>query len=105
MKKIKMEHDNLAKAKQAIQKLAWKKFPARELWIKNDNTFIAYDFEKTQDNSTKLYITDGNYNDNEVRYTTNYTIYVENNNDNYISRLCDSFIEAGYECFATELRV
>jgi hypothetical protein len=103
---MKMEYDNLAKAKQAIQKLAWKKFPARELWIKNDNTFIAYDFEKIIDDRFKIYITDGNYNNETVNYSTNYTIHVENNDrENYIDRLCESFIEAGYECFATELRV
>lgn len=85
------------KAKKYIQSIAWEKFPARELWYRNDNFFWAFDIQ-----DEKIISTEGQYENGDVTFQT--FIYNYNNEDD-IQSLVDQKLEEGFSCFAIELSV
>lgn len=82
-----------------IQSQAWTKFPARELWIKDDKQFWAYDYN-IDDNTVTF--TSGEYDIGNFVYNTT-VIKFYGNIDMYIDSRCDSKDKAGYKCFASQL--
>jgi hypothetical protein len=85
------------RAKEYLKKHAWEKFPARELWIKRNNRFWAFDIR-----GDNIYSTEGVYINGNLSYVTDVinSTYIENEVESLIS----FFINEGYTCFAMELR-
>lgn len=85
--------------KRIIQNMAWKDFPARELWLRDgDLNFWAFDYE-----NCGVSITHGKYVDKDIiMYQT--TNHPNNGNiDETIKQMTDDKFEEGYRCFAIQL--
>lgn len=80
-----------------IQHKACEKFPAQELWIKDDNQFWAYKVD-----GNDIYTTSGCYENKKLRYRT-VALKLYGNVDSFVSKLCHDKTEFGYHCFAIQM--
>jgi hypothetical protein len=84
-------------AKKYIQSVAWNRFPAQELWIRQDNSFWAFDIEDDH-----VVFTEGIYRDGDILFHSTSQPAEDG------EALVDSFVEQkrqeGFECFAIQMR-
>ncbi len=82
---------------EILKEYAWEKFPAQELWVKEEKFWA---FENKED-SDKIYLTSGYLQDKEIKFET--TFLTVSNKKRFITQLCDSKRKEGYECIAIQM--
>ena len=87
---------NLSKLQKYIENNSHRYFPARELWMKDNGSFWAY-----EECENCLYTTNGYYENNRILFRT--TVQCGENVERELVRILDEKIQDGYQCFAVRI--